>query len=481
MRSNADERRRRWQGGMSRSIVSEESATPKPQSDVSSCAVSLHRTTERRPQQQQTASRSSPPPHPSPPLLAMSRHRDVRNMSYDDYDDEDEDYDQTGAGSYGAGVAHSPGTASFLYQRQPTGAELAAQHHREMVASGGRGGASAAAPRATATSAAFFKTKPAKGKGKHKAAAASGGWQAATNADETVGAAEPEELFGGDEFDAETAAAIEASAKEAKAKEQFMIEAGLAAPKPAAASASAKPAAAAASAIHAPPPSSSPGPGASFRSASDQQATLAALEELRLSKQRQHTGGSGAGSNPISATSTPKRQVSNEPVQRSPSINSLQSQYASAAAAPSATTFVSPIKIDRNTRAPTSAAASGDSLTVPTADGSQPTTPRSPAGSPSGSPTPAPTAAASSSSSASAILPDIPPPERSQKRVREVNAVLQSEAEREAAEASAGGGPPKERLNMVVIGHVDAGATALPCEMSARPRDAVDTAFVCVR
>lgn len=371
-----------------------------------------------------------------PPI--MSRHRDVRNMSYDDYDDEDEDYDQTGAGSYGAG---SPATASaFLYQRQPTGAELAAQHHREHVASGGRGGAAAAAaPRATATSAAFFKTKPAKkGKG---AARASGGWQASTNAGETVGAAEPEELFGGDDFDAETAAAIEASAREARAKEQFLIEAGLVKPKPA-------PAATSASVVQAPPPSSSPGPG--FRSASDQQATLAALEELRLSKQRSQTG-SGAGSNPLSATSTPKRQVSNEPA---------QSSGAAAAALAGATPFVSPIKIDRHARAPSSAASASaaDSLAVPAVDGSPITTPRSPNASPSGSPTPQAAASSSSSCSASAILPDVAPPERSQKRVREVDAVLQSEAQREAAEAGAGGGPPKDRLNMVVIGHVDAGA-----------------------
>jgi hypothetical protein len=53
-------------------------------------------------------------------------------------------------------------------------------------------------------------------------------------------------------------------------------------------------------------------------------------------------------------------------------------------------------------------------------------------------------------------LPDVAPAGPSAKRVREVNAVLTADAER-AKES----GPAKDRLNLVVIGHVDAGKSTL--------------------
>lgn len=310
-------------------------------------------------------------------------------------------------------------------------ADAAAQHHREQLAAAGRAHHpdAAAPPRATANSAAFFKTKPAKKKGgsMHAAPAAA---PAATNNREQAGS---EELFGGDDFDAETAAAIAASLQDAKAQAAFMAEAGLAP------SASPVPSAS-------PIPSSSPVPASAAvpfsRSQTDQQATMAALEQLRMDKQRQAAG--GAGSANISAASTPKRQLSNEPVQRSPALTS--SSASSLAASP----LASPVKIDRpNLPVPTRISvtpASGSTLNVPgaggdmSATGSQPPTPRSPSGSPP------------AASSGPMELPDSAPPQTSAKRAREVNAALAAESDSASS---------KGRLNMIAIGHVDAGKSTL--------------------
>jgi hypothetical protein len=374
-------------------------------------------------------------------------------MTYDDYDDEDYDYDQTG--SYGADVAHSPGSSSFLYTRPQTAAEIAAQHHRDQLTAKSK--QNTPAPQATASSSAFFRTKPAKGKkggsigagagsgvSANNVGAGRGGWSGSTDRD---GGAAAEELFGGEDFDAETAAAIEASAKEAKEREKFMAEAGL----------TKQSGSAAVSSVSVP----AAGPSVTqLRSHTDQQATLAALEELRLEKQRQAAG------------TTPQRGVSSSVggVQRSPSLNSMGPSSGNSSVSGSPT--IGAIKIDRpNMPVPTRTLPS--TLTIPSAaaalaaEGSQPTTPSrslnaSPAPLPSASPAPSPTGSSAAAAAAAAAgsrgvglfeLPDVGPAVPSAKRTREVAAVIAADAERVAGES----GIQKDRLNMVVIGHVDSG------------------------
>jgi len=253
-----------------------------------------------------------------------------------------------------------------------------------------------------------------------------------------VGAPESEELFGGDEFDAETAAAIEASAREAKEREAFLAEAGMAGTKPNAALAAS---------------AAGPAAAAYSRSETDQQATMAALEELRLEKQR---AAAGAGA---SVTSTPQKGPG---FTRSPSINSLPNSGAS-----SLTNSPAVTKIDRpNLPVPTrpiatrpGAAAAAGTLTIPgpsEGSNSNPGTPRSlslnasPAPSISPALSPSAAAAAAAARAGPVELPDLAPSVPSAKRTREVNAVIEADAER-ASET----GVPKEKLNMVVIGHVD--------------------------
>jgi hypothetical protein len=195
---------------------------------------------------------------------------------------------------------------------------------------------------------------------------------------------------------------------------------------------------------------------------------LAALEQLRLEKQRAAAAAAGSASN------TPKRGTGE--VQRSPSLNSLagSSVHSSPVAA----------RIDRPNLplpsrvpsaasiAPAAAASSStlsvSTLAVPGDSGSQPSTPRSGATSPApgGSPIGLPSFSRSSSTTSSGSgvggggglfeLPDVAPAGPSAKRVREVNAVLTADAERTKES-----GPAKDRLNLVVIGHVDAGKSTL--------------------
>jgi len=331
----------------------------------------------------------------------MSRHRDVRRMDYDDYgDDYDDDYYEEDDYDYDDGTV-----------------DAAAYYNRNNQTPAARRAASAASS-PSPSAAVVFKTKPAKKKGKGAStSSAAPSTAAAASSRPSPGfapvpaavaartdAAASQQL---EDADPDMAAAIAASLADERSRAAFMAEAGLSSPAQSSASSTAAKA-----------PSPTPTP---LRSADAQQATMAALEQLKLEKQRQRSGASVSSAS-ISAASTPKRQISTE------SSNLPHSVSLNEVALPS--------------RINTSAS----SLTVPDAavsSSSMPVSPRSPS-----------TAIASSSSSSSSCAAvqttgEEPPPQTSAKRQREVDSVLAAE------------GDQKDRINMVVIGHVDAGKSTL--------------------
>lgn len=363
-----------------------------------------------------------------------------RSLLCADYADDDDNYD---VGSYGAGgdVAHSPGTQSYLYSRQSNAPADPVAYHREQLQNASRKHQQQQEPpKQVEHSAAFFKTKPAK-KGKPGAAAAAATPVAAASARAPPGFHQPapaaddrmsmgggdDELFGGDDFDAETAAAIAASLAEQKRSDEFLREAGLATPDakaqhqtnvaftPGASSTPARPFPAATT------PSSSPQP---LRSETAARETERALEQMRLDKQKAAAG---------SVNTTPMRGRTEKSPQRSPQASPTRGS-ASAAAAASSDSLAVP-GLGRGL----SQSKSANQLSRQNSeDSSGPPSPRTPS--------------VAASSSEPTEVGQAAPPTVSAKRAKEVTA-----AEEQEAGLNESGQPQKARLNMVCIGHVDAG------------------------
>ena len=250
----------------------------------------------------------------------------------------------------------------------------------------------------------------------------------------TMGNGGSDELFGGDEFDEETAVAIAASLAESKHVEEFHREAGVLNTPAKNPSATSAPSSASSTPARAFAPSSSPQP---LRSEHAARETERALEQLRLEKQKAAGG--------PSATSTPGRRGTEKSPQRSPQASPSRGTASAAAAASTSGDSLAVPGMGRGM----SQSKSANQLSRQSSEGSSgPPSPRTP--NPGG-------AAASSSSSDRLEVGAAAPPTVSAKRAKDVTA-----AEEQEAGLNESGQPQKARLNMVVIGHVDAGLYAQP-------------------